>query len=67
MKKVNRPEKKRKYIVFHKATGKNYGETYAVSPEKAINNVWWKYIKHRYLFTETDVRPDDLDAVEADK
>ena len=51
-------------MVFHKKTGKIYGESNAVSPEKAINNVWWNKIKHRKLFAVTDVRPEDLDAIE---
>ena len=64
MKKVKFSQPSCTYMVFHKKTGKIYGESNAVSPEKAINNVWWNKIKHRKLFAVTDVRPEDLDAIE---
>lgn len=64
MKKVNLPRESHTYIVFHRRTNRSYGESSAVSPEKAINNVWWNNIKHRDPYTLTDIRPEDLNAVE---
>lgn len=56
--------KKHFYIIRH---GHCIGETYAVSQEKAVTNWWWNNIKHHDEMTPTDVRPEDLDAVEDNK
>lgn len=65
MKNVNHlPRASHTYLVFHRRTGKHYSETSAVSPAKAISNVWWNNIKHRNPFIVPSVRPIDLDAVE---
>lgn len=54
----------RKFIVFHRGTRRTIGESSAVSPEKAITNIWWKQIKMCNPMTITSIRPSDLDAVE---
>lgn len=41
------------------------GETWAVSPDKACANYWWKEDKLCNPFTTTDMRPEDYDCYEA--
>ena len=62
--KRNYTPKKHYYIMDE--TGSYCGETWAVSPEKAVTNWWWNYIKDRNEMTPAAIRPEDLDAVEAD-
>lgn len=57
-----RKSKKHYHIIFH---GRQCGESWAVSSAKAISNWWWKYCKSESEFTYTDIRVEDLDAVEA--
>lgn len=60
-KKAKKP-KKPYWIMLH---GKPVGKTWAVSPEKARTNFWWKYVKeeNEYSFRECD--PEDFDVIEA--
>lgn len=45
--------------------GEYYAETWAVSPRKAISNVWWKYQKEEDEYnTDYSYSVDDFDAVE---
>lgn len=40
------------------------GESIAVSPEKAINNWWWKNVKGEDEFSPRHYDPSEFDAVE---
>lgn len=53
---------KKHYYILH--NGEKVGESWAVSPEKAIVNFWWKNIKGENQFSSRDYGPDDFDAVE---
>lgn len=53
--------KKHYYIIHH---GECVGETYAVSPEKAVTNWWWMNIKAQDEMSSVSIRPNELDAVE---
>lgn len=44
--------------------GEFVGESWAVSPAKAINNWWWKNVKYQDEMTPRDYDPSDFDAVE---
>lgn len=59
---TNRKPKKRYYIILH---GSMVGESWAVSPEKAITNWWWKNVKREDEFAERRYEPSELDAIEA--
>lgn len=54
--------KKLYYILLN---GEYVGETKAVSPQKAVANFWWKYVKNESELSPRDYDPDDFDAVEA--
>ena len=56
-----RQTKKHYYILLN---GQYVGESWAVSPKKAINNYWWKNIKHENCMTYRDYDPEEFDAVE---
>lgn len=53
---------KKHFYIIHK--GRMAGESYAVSPEKAIANWWWKNIKQGNAFSPREYSPSDFDAVE---
>lgn len=53
---------KKHYYIIHR--GRCVGESWAVSPEKAIANYWWKYCKGEDEFSPRNENPDDFDAVE---
>lgn len=53
--------KKHYYILFN---GRQIGESWAVSPEKAINNFWWREVKYGNEYSPRDYDPTDFDAVE---
>lgn len=56
-------KKKHHYMVL--LHGKPYAETWAVSPQKAISNAWWKYEKCEDVYNgRYDYTVDDFDAVE---
>ena len=57
-----RTPKKHYYIMLG---GEYMGETWAVSPEKARTNFWWKYVKEGDEYTHRDYDPEDFDVVEA--
>ena len=57
-----RKPKKHFYIIKN---GIKVGESWAVSPAKAINNYWWKKVKGEDEFSARDYSPKDFDAVEA--
>lgn len=57
-----RTPKKHYYIMLN---GECMGETWAVSPEKARTNFWWKYVKEEDEYTPRDYDPEDFDVVEA--
>ena len=57
-------DKKPKRHYFILLNGKEVGESWAVSPEKAINNWWWKNIKGENEMSPRDYDPSDFDAVE---
>lgn len=63
MDKKTRP-KKRYYIMLD---GKHVGESWAVSPEKARANFWWKNVKGESEYSPRDYNPDDFDVVEANR
>lgn len=45
--------------------GEYYAESWAVSPQKAISNVWWKFQKEEDVFnTDYSYSVEDFDAVE---
>lgn len=45
--------------------GKPVGKTWAVSPEKARTNFWWKYIKEENEYSFREYNPEDFDVIEA--
>lgn len=57
------PKSKRKYYII--LNGQHVGESWAVSPKKAINNWWWKNVKGEDEFSFRERDPEDFDAVEA--
>lgn len=59
---TNRPPKKHYYIILN---GKQVGETWAVSPEKARANFWWKYVKGEDEMSYREYDPEDFDVIEA--
>jgi hypothetical protein len=58
-------ERKRKKHYFILLNGRMVGETWAVSPEKARNNYWWKNIKGECEYSPRDYDPSDFDVAEA--
>jgi hypothetical protein len=56
-----RKPKKHYAVLLH---GEHYAETWAVSPQKAISNVWWKFEKNEDEFTLANYSVEDFDAVE---
>lgn len=54
---------KKRYFILR--SGCMVGETWAVSPAKARNNYWWKYVKSCDPFAPRKYEPDDFDVVEA--
>lgn len=57
-------KEKKKYRV---SLGNKKWLTLAISPRKAINNIWWKNFKFCDAFTQTDVRPSDFEVEEVDE
>jgi hypothetical protein len=58
------PKSKKKYYIM--LDGRYVGESWAVSPRKAISNWWWKNVKEEDEFSPRDYDPEDFDAVEAE-
>lgn len=56
-----RQSKKHYYILLN---GQYVGESWAVSAKKAINNYWWKNVKHENSMSFRDYDPEEFDAVE---
>ena len=63
MKPIKEKKTKKHYYIIH--DGVQCGESWAVSPEKAICNWRWKHCKDEDCFTSTEFSVDDFDAVEA--
>lgn len=57
------PKSKKKYYII--LDGQHVGQSWAVSPKKAITNWWWKNIKDSNEFFPREYDPEDFDAVEA--
>ena len=55
-------QSKKKFAIL--LGGKPVGYSYAASPEKAINNYWWKNDKKCSQYTIAKYYPSDYDAVE---
>lgn len=53
---------KKHYYIIH--NGKMVGESWAVSPKKAIANYWWKKVKGESALSSREYEPTDFDAVE---
>ena len=63
MKPIVQKKSKRPYwILLH---GKPVGKSWAVSPEKARANFWWKYAKGSNEFSFREYDPEDFDVVKA--
>lgn len=58
----NRKPKKHYYIMLD---GRYMGDSWAISPEKARTNYWWKYVKECDKFSPRDYDPEDFDVIEA--
>ena len=54
--------KKRFYILLD---GQKIGESWAVSPEKARANFWWKNVKYGDEYSPSEYDPEDFDVIEA--
>lgn len=54
--------KKRFYILLD---GQKIGESWAVSPEKARVNFWWKNVKYGDEYSPREYDPEDFDVIEA--
>lgn len=67
MRKVNTTTRKPKVHYYILYRGRMVGETWAVSPEKARTNYWWKNVKGGDPFAYRDRNPQDYDVVEANK
>lgn len=63
MKPIGNRQPKRHYYIIR--GGEHVGESWAVSPQKAIVNWWWKYIKDENPMAPREYSPEDFDAVEA--
>lgn len=57
-----RKSKKHYYILYN---DRAVGESWAVSPEKARANYWWKKIKECDEYSPREYDPEDFDVVEA--
>ena len=57
------PRSKKKYYILRR--GRQVGTSWAVSPQKAITNWWWKNVKGGDEFSYREYNPSDFDAVEA--
>ncbi len=62
MQRTTKKPKRHFYII---RDGKHVGDTWAVSPEKARVNFWWKYVKYGNPYTISEQSPEDFDVVEA--
>ena len=56
-----RKSKKLFYILYN---GKMVGQSWAVSPEKARVNFWWKFVKGEDERSAREYNPEDFDVVE---
>lgn len=63
MKPIRTTKPNRHYYIM--LDGDMVGESWAVSPEKAITNWWWKNVKDENEFSPREYDPNDFDAVEA--
>lgn len=61
MKPIKERKPKQHYYIL--LDGMKVGESWAVSPEKAITNWWWKNVKDGNEMTPRDYDPSDFDAV----
>ena len=59
-----RPERKPKKHFYIIRDGRKVGESWAVSPKKAIANYWWKSVKKESALSSRNYEPTDFDAVE---
>lgn len=57
-----RRSKQKYFIILH---GEHVGESWAVSPQKAVTNWWWKNIKGESSYSPREYSPSDFDAIEA--
>lgn len=53
---------KKHYFILH--NGIQVGESWAVSPAKAISNWWWKHVKGEDEYSSVVYSQKDFDAVE---
>lgn len=63
MRPIKQSRPKHKYYII--LDGQMVGESWAVSPEKARANFWWKNVKGEDEFSPRDYDPEDFDVVEA--
>lgn len=62
MKKIREYKPKKHYHIL--LNGRGVGESWAVSPQKAINNYWWRVVKGEDPYSVRNYEPSDFDAVE---
>lgn len=62
MRQIGQHKPKRKYYIL--LDGRVVGTNWAVSPEKARANFWWKAVKGNDPFTPREYDPEDFDVVE---
>lgn len=62
MRKIKEYTPKRHYFIL--LNGRMVGESWAVSPEKARNNWWWRNIKNEDAYSPRDYDPEDFDVAE---
>lgn len=53
---------KRHFAIYH--NGYMVGETWAVSPQKAINNFWWRAVKYGNRYHYGRIELEELEAIE---
>lgn len=63
MKKIKEQKPKIHYYIL--LNGNYVGESWAVSPAKAKNNFWWRWVKEEDPLHPRDYDPSDFDVVEA--
>ena len=63
MKPIKTKKPKRLYYIL--LNEKIVGKSWAVSPDKARANYWWKEVKEENEFSPRDYDPEDFDVVEA--
>lgn len=63
MKPIMQKKPKRPYWIL--LNGKAVGKSWAVSPEKARTNFWWKFVKEENEYSTREYNPEDFDVVEA--